>query len=145
MSLEKIAKNIFIKKEFLSFSKQNNLYNLQKEKIKLLDNNSLLIKGKGKYRIVNSFLKPFESFIDYDIKYKIKLVIPKNKIYIIFKNKLYNCYCILFFKNNNIHVEKIFFNTVFFVPFFIKSKIKEIVKEALLEEYNDLFHHFNSP
>tara|TARA_X000000950_G_scaffold288085_1_gene403228 strand:- start:3896 stop:4327 length:432 start_codon:yes stop_codon:yes gene_type:complete len=140
MSFERIAKNIFIRKKFIPLSKQNNLYNLKKEKIEFLNEDILLIKGKGKYRITNSFLKPFESFIDYDIKYKIKLIIPKNKIYIIFKNKLYNCYCKLFFKNNNICVKKIILHTIFFVPSFIKKKIEEIVKETLLDEYNNLFY-----
>lgn len=140
MSFERIVKNIFIRKKFIQLSKQNNLYNLKKEKIEFLNKDILLIKGKGKYRITNSFLKTFKSFIDYDIKYKIKLIIPKNKIYIIFKNKLYNCYCKLFFKNNNIYVKKIILNTVFFVPSFIKKKIEEIIKETLLDEYNTLFY-----
>ena len=145
MTLERIASNIFAKNKFMALSKQNNLYNLKKEIIKFKTTDILLIKGSGKYRITNSFLKSFESLIDYNIKYKIKLFIKKNKIKIIFKNKLYSCYCKLFLKNNNIHVKQIILDTGFFIPFFIKKKIKSIVKQTLLDEYNQLFHLFFKP
>ena len=120
MTLEIIGNNIFAKNEFIPLSKQKNLYDLQKEKIRFIRKNTLMIKGSGKYRITNSFFKRFESFIDYNIKYTIKLYLKKNKINIKFKNKLYICHCKLSFKKNNIFVKEIIIDTLFFVPSFIQ-------------------------